>query len=79
LQKDIEVLEKVQMRAINMINGLHGAYEEKLRAVGLKSLADRRNELDMVLVYKILNGKCFVKCENWFKIEGEHEGLQKLR
>jgi hypothetical protein len=54
------VLEKVQMRAVKMVNGLAGTYEEKLSALGMQSLEQRREEADMVLVYKILNKKCSV-------------------
>jgi hypothetical protein len=60
LKKDVKVLEKVQMRAVKMVNGLTGTYEEKLKALGMHSLEQRREEADMVLVYKILNKKCTV-------------------
>jgi Reverse transcriptase (RNA-dependent DNA polymerase) len=69
LQKDTDLLEKVQIRAVNMVNGLHGTYEEKLKQLGMQSLAERRDEADMVLVYKILNNKCTVRAENWFEID----------
>jgi hypothetical protein len=59
LQKDIELLERVQKRAVNMVNGLKStAYEEKLLELGMESLADRRIEADLTMMYKILNGKC---------------------
>jgi hypothetical protein len=48
LKKDVEVLEKVQMRAVKMVNGLTGTYEEKLQALGMQSLEQRRKEADMV-------------------------------
>jgi hypothetical protein len=76
LKKDIEVLEKVQMRAVKMVNGLTGTYEEKLQALGMQSLEQRRKEADMVLVYKILNGKCSVDREKWFDIDLPGDGPQ---
>jgi hypothetical protein len=48
-QKDIEVLERVQKRAVNMVGGLAGkSYEEKLAELRLDSLSDRRIEADLV-------------------------------
>jgi hypothetical protein len=58
-QKDIDMLEKVQKRAVNMVNGLGGLeYDEKLAALGLEPLADRREFADSLLMFKILNGYC---------------------
>jgi hypothetical protein len=46
-QKDIDTLEKVQKRAVSMVNGLTGAtYAEKWAEIGLDSLSDRRTEAD---------------------------------
>jgi ribonucleases P/MRP protein subunit RPP40 len=48
LVKDVQVLEKVQERAVNMITGLTSlTYEEKLKEVGIQSLKDRHTEADM--------------------------------
>jgi Reverse transcriptase (RNA-dependent DNA polymerase)/Endonuclease-reverse transcriptase len=74
LQKDIETLEKVQKRAVNMISGLQGSYVEKLEQIGMQSLESRRDEADMVLVYKILNGNCAVRREKWFEVENRGTG-----
>jgi hypothetical protein len=74
LQKDIETLEKVQKRAVNMISGLQGTYIEKLEQLGMQSLESRRDEADMVLVYKILNGNCAVRREKWFEVENRGTG-----
>jgi hypothetical protein len=51
------MLEKVKMRAVKMVNGRTGTYEEKLKALGMQSLEQRREEADLVLVYKIINKK----------------------
>jgi Reverse transcriptase (RNA-dependent DNA polymerase)/Endonuclease-reverse transcriptase len=69
LQKDIEQLERVQKRAVNMVNGLKSdVYEEKLLELGMESLADRRKEADLTMMYKILNGKCNVTREHWAEL-----------
>ena len=54
---DTEILEKIQMRAVNHISGLQGrSYEEKLKELGLESLESRREMLDLIQTFKILNG-----------------------
>lgn len=53
---DIEMLEKVQKRAVGMIKGLKSkTYEEKCRELDLDTLAIRREKADLIQVYKILN------------------------
>jgi ribonucleases P/MRP protein subunit RPP40 len=67
-QKDIDLLERVQKRAVNMVNGLGGlTYEQKLSELKLESLNDRRTFADLVLAYKVLNDKCTVSKDNWFQ------------
>ena len=59
LQKDVEVLEKVQRKAVGMVAGLQGrTYAERLMELGLQSLEDRRRDADLVMAYKVLNGHC---------------------
>jgi hypothetical protein len=71
-QKDIAVLEKVQKRAIGMINGLRqDSYEGKLKELGLQSLQERREEADLIMAYKLINGKLPVKSDNWPKLVNE--------
>ena len=48
LQRDIQALEKVQIRAVNQIRGLSGSYEDKLAALDLQSLKGRRKQGDML-------------------------------
>ena len=61
LKGDIETLEKVQKRAINMVLGLKGqTYEEKLKEVGLLSLYDRRVRGDMIQIWKCIHGHCIM-------------------
>ena len=57
-KRDIELLEKVQRRALNMVCGLHGrTYEGKLKEVGLTTLAERRLRGDMIQVWKWIHKK----------------------
>jgi hypothetical protein len=65
-QKDIDILEKVQKRAVSMVNGLNGlTYEQKLNALGLEPLLERRKFADLMLMFKVLNGYCTVNKELW--------------
>ena len=57
MKKDIVLLEKVQRRALKMIDefeGLH--YVDKLRKVGLSTLETRRLPGDLIEVSKTLKG-----------------------
>ena len=55
LQKDKDLLEKVQQRAVNAVSGLTGSYNDKLLQLKLPSLIDRRSRGDMIQTYKIVN------------------------
>jgi hypothetical protein len=57
LLSDIQTLEKVQERVVKMISGLAGCdYEEKCNEIGLETLKERRDLLDMAQVYKLVHG-----------------------
>jgi Reverse transcriptase (RNA-dependent DNA polymerase)/Endonuclease-reverse transcriptase len=72
MAKDVQVLERVQKRAVNMITGLTSlTYEEKLKELGIQSLKDRRTEADVVLAYKVVHGKCSVASDCWPKLQNE--------
>ena len=55
--KDIELLEKVQRRAVNMVVGLTShTYEGKLKELNLPTLKERRMRGDMIQVWKYVHG-----------------------
>ena len=75
-QQDIKVLEAVQKRAIRLINGLSGTYEEKLQQVNLTTLEDRRTRGDAIETFKVLKGFTQIKPETWFEYATIQEGPQ---
>ena len=57
LQKDVDVLEKVQEKFVKNVSGLQsGSYHDKLRELKLLSLKDRRVFLDLVELFKMIKG-----------------------
>ena len=63
-------LEKVQMRAVQMVSNIgSGSYEEKLQILGLTTLEERRWRGDMIQTWRILTGKDNVKSNIWFDLE----------
>ena len=74
LVSDIEILERVQKRAVRMIVGLHGrTYEEKLIELGLKTLESRRKRYDLVQTFKIINGFDKVNSSIWFRMVDDQQ------
>ena len=74
LVQDIDNLESVQKRAIKYCYGLSGTYEDKLKAVGLTTLVERRLRGDMIKTFKIMNGIDDVDASTWFtKVSESHQ------
>ena len=75
---DIEMLEKVQRRLIQLIPNLQGqTYEEKLKEVGLPTLEARRLRQDMITTYKFITGKDDVDYNTWFDLHGSAERITR--
>ena len=67
---DIKNLEKVQRRATRMIEDCRGMkYTDRLAAVGLTSLEDRRTRGDLIEVFKMVTGVSKVDYRTFFKFD----------
>lgn len=68
LRKDIECLEKIQHRATKLVPQLRNLeYENRLKALNLTTLEERRARGDMIQAYRIITGKDDVNCDQFFK------------
>ena len=73
LKSDIELLEKVQMKAVKAISSLKAkTYPEKLKELKLMSLETRRSRYDLIQVFKSLHKLDKVNPVTWFKTVGEN-------
>ncbi len=65
---DADALEKVQRRAVNMVSGLKSRdYSDRLKELGMPTLTQRREELDMTEMFKIMTKKSAVDPNIWFE------------
>jgi hypothetical protein len=65
---DSDVLEKVQKRAVSMVLRLKSTeYLERLEELKTPTLQQRRKEIDVTEMYKIMSGKLAVDPNIWFK------------
>jgi hypothetical protein len=72
LEMDKQLLENVQMKAVNWVTGLNGiSYNEKCKELGLSTLEDRRWEQDMIQTYKILNNIGRIQADRFFTKIGD--------
>jgi len=56
-EKDVELLEKIQMRAAKMIRSLeHVSYKVRLRELGRLCLEKRRLQEDLTVAFQYLKG-----------------------
>ena len=67
------MLENVQRRCTKMVPALRNMpYHERLRALGLPTLAYRRRRADMVQVYRIMHGIDNVDASKFFSAAQTH-------
>ena len=75
--KDIEVLERVQKTATNLVPQLKKcSYPARLKKIGITSLKDRRLRGDMIEVYKLLTGKEHINYKQFFRLAENHYGVR---
>ena len=64
---NIRELENIQRRATKFIPTLENLpYSDRLQSLNLPSLSYRRNRMDLIMTYKILNGAVLVDKEYFF-------------
>ena len=71
LQRDKDLLEDVQKRAVRAVSGITGSYHEKLKALKLPELTARRERGDMIQTFKIVKQLDNVDPANYFQIAAE--------
>ena len=77
LIKDINLLENVQRRATKLVWRLRNMeYEDRLVALNLTSLEDRRTRGDMIYTYRLINGLEGVDYSKFFSLENHHYNLR---
>ena len=68
-RKYIKLIERVQRRATKLVPALKDLpYEERLTRLKLTTLEDRRIRGDMILTYKLIEGKEGIKYNKFFKM-----------
>jgi hypothetical protein len=61
-----------------MVSGVQAKdYEGRLRELRHLTLEERRHQLDMQQVHRILSGKDRVKSDNWFKMASDGERVTR--
>ena len=68
LVKDISRLERVQARATKLIPNIrHKSYSERIKELNLMTLEQRRERIDMIQTYKIINNIDNVSVSDYFE------------
>ena len=75
----MELLEKVQRRAVMMVTNIKGNYMERLAILGMRTLEDRRLRGDAIETYNILTGHNDVMYQSWFRLAREQIGAASTR
>ena len=79
LERDVDVLERVQKRLIRALSDVRGqTYEEKLQDAGLTTLRERRHRGDLIETFKTLKGVYKVDSTKWFHVI-DHERARQTR
>ena len=79
LERDVEILERVQKRLIRALSDVWGqTYEEKLRDAGLTTLQERRHRGDLIEAFKTLKGVYKIDSAKWFNVI-DHERARQTR
>ena len=69
---DCNSLEKVQEKFVKNVRGLRTTdYRDRLRELGILTLVDRRQYLDLVEVFKIIKGFNNVCRSDYFTLQGD--------
>jgi len=76
--KDIEVLERVQKAATNLVpNFRKFSYPDRLKKLGITSLKERRlSGSRSIEVYKLVSGKKHIDYTQFFKLAENHYGVR---
>ena len=69
MAKDITLLEAVQKRATKLVKAIRDlSYEERLQALDLYSLKQRRERGDLILLFKIMKGLVNIDATKMFEL-----------
>ena len=71
-KKDEQLLERVQHRFTRMLPGLKSMeYDDRLKALGIWSLEERKNRADLLEVFKMKSGFSAVSFDAFFTVDSQ--------